>query len=310
MISGERPYAGDLLDHLRAFCALAISVDRGGDHAYARAASALAVDVSVLRRRMQTLSDHVGAKLVSGRGAGLRLTPVGGRVRDRARRMLDLAASLVPEHDEEGPFRVACTGTILAELLPGVLAAMRTRHPRLRFRVRRAGAEASRRLLANDEVDIAVVRSNAAPTSLSSRRLGEDRLWLAVPKKSALARSRRPELAVVARAPLIGYASTSATMRRVLGVLAPLGAAPWIEVDGKAAALGYVAAELGVAFVSLLAGQVPSPPGVVVRDVTNLFPRVAFWLVWPEHTELTGFRRSFVEAISASRSEASSSSRA
>jgi DNA-binding transcriptional LysR family regulator len=300
MFAPSRPYPGDLLDHLRAFSLLADAIERGGDRAYARAGRDLALDVSVLRRRVQTLAEHVDVPLTSGRGAGLRLTAAGVRARDHARRMLDLAASLRPSRDEEGPFRVACTGTILAEVLPGVLAAMRARHPRLRFRVRRAGADASLRLLGRDEIDVAIVRAGAPPAGVSARKLGDDRLWLAVPAKGPLAR-RRPPLATIAQAPLIGYPPTSATMRRVLAVLGPLGAAPWIEVDGKAAALGYVAAGLGVAFVSLLAGQAPSRPGVTVRDVTTLFPRVSFWLVWPPHATVGGFRETFVAAIVAAR---------
>jgi DNA-binding transcriptional LysR family regulator len=295
------PYPGDLLDHLRAFSVLAGAIEGGSEKAFARAASEVGLDVSVLRRRMQTLTDHVGAPLVSGRGNALRLSSAGTRVRDQARRMLELAASIHPERQDEGPLRVACTGTFHSEILPTVLASMRPEHPRLRFRVRRAGAEASLELLHRDELDLAIVRSAEAPKRVTARHIGVDRLWLAVPKDNPLAASRRPTLEAMASVPLIGYASTSATMRRLMHVLAPHGAVPWIEVDGKTAALAYVAAGLGVAFVSLLAGQIPERRGVVVRDVTSLFPRVSFWLVWPEHVRLDGFRKTFVDRVAALR---------
>lgn len=61
-------YPGELLDHLCAFAQLCESVERAERAAFARTAKALALDVSVLRRRMQTLATFIGASLVGGRG--------------------------------------------------------------------------------------------------------------------------------------------------------------------------------------------------------------------------------------------------
>lgn len=275
------PYAGDLLDHLRSFSVLATRIERADGAAFPRAAAELAVDVSVLRRRLATLSSYVGASLVEGRGASLRLTKAGLRVRASAARALEAAAELVTSgRDDAGPLRVACTGTILAEVLPPVLRTMRDEFPRLGFRVRRAGGEASRALLTKGDIDFAVIRGTARPEGMESRRVGADRLWLVAPAKSAIAKASRLSPAKVAREPLVGYSATSSTMRRVLAVLGPLGASPWIEVDGKAPALSYVAAGLGVAFVSALEPQRPERAGVVARDVTSWFAPTTFWLVW------------------------------
>ena len=146
--------------------------------------------------------------------------------------------------------------------------------------MRRAGAELSRGLVSRAEADFAIIRSAERPPGFATVRLGSDRLWLAAPRKSKVATTRRLTMAALAREPLVGYAATSSTMRRVMAVLAPHGAAPWIEVDGKAAALAYVAAGLGVAFVSALAAQRPERAGVALRDVTASFGAVSFWLIW------------------------------
>lgn len=279
--AARSPYPGDLLDHLRSFAVLATRIEGADGAAFHRAASELAVDVSVLRRRLATLTAHVGASLVEGRGSTLRLTKAGLRVRASAARALEATEDLgTSGRDDAGPLRVACTGTILAEVLPPVLRAMRDEHPRLGFRVRRAGGEASRALLAKGDIDFAVIRSTARPEGLESRRVGSDRLFLVAPAKSALAKAPRLTPAKVARESLVGYSAASSTMRRVLAVLGPLGASPWIEVDGKAPALSYVAAGLGVAFVSALEPQRPERAGVVARDVTSWFAPVSFWLVW------------------------------
>lgn len=295
-------YAGDLLEHLRSFTVLAAHIERGAAGAFARTASELAIDVSVLRRRMQALGDHVGSALVEGRGTSMRITKAGEHTRELAARALDavdLLGSSTGTRDV-GPLRIACTGTFLAEVLPPVLATVRDRHPGLRFRVRREGATSSRDLLARGDVDFAVIRSTstATPEGLSSKRLGRDRLWIAVRKDSNLATAARVTVEAMAREPLVGYSSSSSTMRRVMDVLRPHGGAPWVEVDGKTAALRYVAAGLGIAFVSLLEGQEPSHPRVVVRDVTSHFPAVSFHLVWSRGTSLSGYRKTFADELS------------
>lgn len=292
-------YAGDLLEHLRSFKVLAERVESGAAGAFTRAAGELAIDVSVLRRRIQSLADHLDSPLVEGRGAAMRLTKTGERTRELAARALDavdLLASTKGVRDV-GPLRVACTGTFLAEVLPPVLAVVRDRHPGLRFRVRREGASASRDLLARGEIDFAIVRSTSTPEALASTRLGRDRLWVAMRKASPLASAARLTAEALAKEPLVGYSSSSSTMRRIMEVLRPHGGEPWVEVDGKTAALRYVAAGLGIAFVSLLEGQEPSHPRLVVRDVTALFPPVSFHLVWPRGRELTGHGRTFVDEL-------------
>ncbi len=297
---GARAYPGDLLDHLRAFAQLCANVERGERGAFARTAADLAVDVSVLRRRMQTLSTFIGAPLVQGRGNRLQLTAAGDRVRTHAHRTLEAAAELaVVGDDDVGPLRVACTGTILAELLPPALRALRDANPRLLFRVRRAGAAASRALIARSEIDFAIIRASERPTGVASLRLAADRLWLAVSAKSALAGGGRPPIPSLARQPLIGYSAESSTMKRLMAVLGPHGGAPWIEVDGKAAALAYVAAGLGIAFVSAVASQKPLRAGVALRDVTGSFAPVSFWLILRDGAALQGVHRRFVDELRA-----------
>jgi DNA-binding transcriptional LysR family regulator len=297
-----RVYPGDLLDHLRAFARLCASIERAERGSFARTASELAVDVSVLRRRMQTLAAFVGSPLLEGRGNRLRLTAAGVRARVQAVRTLESAAQLVVLGEADAAvLRVACTGTILGELLPPAFRALRDAYPRLSFRVRRAGAEAATALLENDDLDFAVVRSRDTPPGVASVRLAADRLWLAVAGGSPLATARRVTMAAVAAEPLIGYSPASSTMKRLMAVLGPLGAAPWIEVDGKTAALAYVAAGLGLAFVSAIASTTPERPGVVLRDVTAYFEPVSFWLVWREGAALGEMHRRFVTELGGRR---------
>ena len=275
------PYPGDLLEHLRAFDALARLVEQRTRSAYARAAQAVALDVSVLRRRMHTLETYTGAPLLSGHGAGLALTPAGAHVLMVARKAVTLTTELRAGRTQRDRLRVACTGAFLSEILPTVLRRLRAELPDLELQVSRRGSHACLALLRDGELDVAIVRSGARPVGLSAAFVGKDRFFVALARKSALAARKKLTGELLAREPLIGYTLPSFTMERVSRVLAPLGATPWIDVQGKAAALAYVAEGLGIAFVSALQqGDPPSHRGVVMRNVTSLFPPASFWLVW------------------------------
>jgi len=146
-------------------------------------------------------------------------------------------------------------------------------------------------------VDFAIVRGADRPAGVAATRLGADRLWLAVPEGSALASAKRLTMASLAREPLVGYGPSSSTMWPVMAVLGPLGATPWLEADGKAAALAYVAAGLGIAFVSALADQRPERRSVALRDVTASFGPVSFWVIWRPGGVLPAAHESFVAAL-------------
>ena len=150
----------------------------------------------------------------------------------------------------------------------------------------------SRDLLEKDEIDFAIVRAETKPHA-ATRRLGADRLWLASTASVTTHRS----LKGWAKEPLVGYGGSSATMRRVMDVMGPLGARPWIEVDGKSAALGYVAAGLGIAFISALESQTPSHRGLTFTDVTSRFSPISFWLLG--RPVPNGFQSRFVDLLGA-----------
>ena len=91
-------------------------------------------------------------------------------------------------------------------------------------------------------------------------------------------------------------------MKRLMAVLGPHGGAPWIEVDGNAAALAYVTAGLGIAFVSAVAAQNPMRAGVALRHVTTSFGPVSFWLIWRGGAALQGVHERFLEELRAAAS--------
>ena len=272
-------YSGDLVEHLRSFRVLAQRIEHDPRGAYEAAAASIPVDQSVLRRRMQTLEEHLGAPLLEGRAAALRLSAVGRAVAEESERVfaaigrLHERAGCAPSH-----LTFACTGTITTELLPEVFRELQRAFPDLSLRVRRAGADAARRLLDSGAADLAVVRADSAPDGVEAEDLCRDRLWLALPAKHPLAKRRRIDAETMASLDVVGYRARSSTRRRVMSVLEPLGAEVRFEVDGRAAALRFVSLGLGAAFLSLLPGHRVRAKGVVVRDVSRHFPGSHFWL--------------------------------
>ena len=273
-------YPGDLLLHLESFVALLAHVRRGRPGAFERTARELAIDRSVLRRRIPTRRDWAGAPLLEGRGVDMRPTPVGARLEEQGTRLVASAAQLkaaVSSGQEQCV--IACTGTITTELLPSVVVALEKRPQPVKLMIRRAGGQACEALVRSGDVDLGVVRAEEPPRGLATRHLSDDRLWFVVPARHPLAGPTKPSLAQMASVPLILFGEASRTRARVMDRLAPHGASLRVEVDGRSAALAYVRAGVGATFLSLLPGHAVDATRVRAHDVTSLFDRSAFYVI-------------------------------
>jgi DNA-binding transcriptional LysR family regulator len=229
---------------------------------------------------MHTLTEWAGVPLVRGRGARLQPTAAGLRLAGRAERLMatmrDLASDAASGRE---PLIIACTGTTTTELLPRVLVELERLPRGPRLVIRRAGGALCEALVRAGDIDLGVVRAVSPLTGLFREHLADDRLLVAVPAAHPLASRARLRVRDLATVPLVLYSESSRTRARVMDRLGPLGAAIRVEVDGKAAALEYVRRGIGITFVSVLPRHVVEVPGVVMREVTPLFARSAFYAV-------------------------------
>jgi LysR family transcriptional regulator, carnitine catabolism transcriptional activator len=296
-------YAGDLFSHLRSFLTLAQRVESAPRRAFEEAAATLHLDVSVLRRRMATLSAWLGAPLFEGRGASLRVARGGARAREiAARALLDLDALRAGLRGDPGRLSIGCTGTVTTDLLPSVVRDLMRRFPGIEIHLRRTGAERGEALLRRGELDVVIVRGDHPPKGLVARRIAFDRLWMVVRRDHPLARSkskRPPDLRAVARGPLILFAEGSTTRARILERLGPLGATVQLEVDGRSAALSFATLGLGIAFLSQLPGQRVHTRELAALDVTAQFRKTAFWVLTRESASVSEAQRFLVEQLEA-----------
>jgi DNA-binding transcriptional LysR family regulator len=289
-------FPGDYLLHLASFRVLAQFAGRQGAHAYA--AKELGIDESVLRRRIKLLDDYTMGGLFEGRGSDRLLSRSGAGLVTVVDEILAAVARVPRGLMPQGRLVVGCTGSVASELVPAALAAMKSESPDVQAYVRRLGSKPCLEGIADGSVDLGIVRSQRAPKKLHAESLGVDRLWVAL--RRTRDHAHRPAMTAqeLARAPQITYGPTSATRARVMRVLEPLGAEIAIEVDGKATALAYVGAGLGIAFLSAL-GKKPPVTGkaVVLHDVTKLFPPVRFWLVYRRARRLASWEETFVDTL-------------
>ncbi|HEX7603349.1 MAG TPA: LysR substrate-binding domain-containing protein [Polyangiaceae bacterium] len=289
-------FPGDYLLHLASFRVLARFAGRQG--AYADAATELGIDESVLRRRMSHLGDYTSSGLFEGQGSNRRLSRAGAGLVEVVDQILEAVERVPRGLMPEPRLVVGCTGSVAGELLPIALGAMKSAFPEAQACVRRLGSKACLDGVADGSVDIGIVRSQRKPKNLHAEALGPDRLWVALPVTTLLARRSSISTQELATSPQVTYGPTSATRARVMRVLEPLGAEIAVEVDGKSTALAYVGAGLGIAFLSALGKKPPKTRrGVVLRDVTQLFAPVRFWLVYRKARRLARWETTFLDAL-------------
>ncbi|MEL6349950.1 MAG: LysR family transcriptional regulator [Myxococcota bacterium] len=154
-------------DHLRHFLALsrASSLQRAGER--------LGVSHTTVLRRVRALESTMETKLFDVTPEGWGLTPAGAELLSHAElieeQFSDISRALVGRDPQiRGTVVIAAPESIAMSILPGVLAALRERHPNIEIdlRVSRAHVDLSSR-----EADIALRITRTPPEHLIGRRL-------------------------------------------------------------------------------------------------------------------------------------------
>lgn len=231
------------------------------------AAEALHISPSAVSQQLGLLADETGLLLFERVGRRLRPTEAALRL---AAHTDAIGAALAAAEAEvvslrgelTGTLRLAAFPTAARTLLPGVMAALGRRHPKLRITLRDLEADESLLALLSGEIDLALVDEYAEPdagwpAAVARRFVLEDPLFLALPPDW---RGERPVgLADLAASPWIMDTETSHLYRVVAAACRAAGFLPAIRSHCKdyAVILALVEAGLGVAIV----------PGLAVRDL-------------------------------------------
>ena len=222
------------------------------------AARSLGLTQPTIGRHITALEAHFGLSLFSRSQAGLMPTDAALALRSDAEAMQSTAAALERNasglgKDVQGAVRISASEVIGAEVLPGILAGLRERHPKLELEL-----VLSNRLqdVVRREVDIAIRMTSPRQNVLLATRVGDVVLGLHA-HRTYIERHGRPEsLADLSRHALIGFDQSTPFLRS-----APASLAVWarenfmLRCDSDLAQLALLrsAAGIGICQASLAA---------------------------------------------------------
>ena len=219
---------------LRQLTALVAVADHGS---FSAAAAALHTVQSNVSTHVARLERELGATLVD-RSAG-RLTEEGAAVADRARRIRSELDALVADvaairGEVSGTVRIGIIGTTARWLAPRLLEVMSERHPEVQMFVVDATSTSLEPLLANGELDIAVVNLPVPAPDLVSAPLFDEDLVLVVPPEHRLASRKRLALKDLDGLELLMAAPDTAYRQEINKATAAAGVTlvPKAELDG------------------------------------------------------------------------------
>jgi DNA-binding transcriptional LysR family regulator len=250
-------------DDYRIFLAL----QREG--AAGRAARALRLDVSTVRRRLAALEEQLGTRLFHRRREGVALTAAGSRLLEHARRLEAAAGDI--EHEVagadqrlRGTVRLTAGEAFVSLLVAPALGAFRARYPEIRVELR---SDNQRLDLTRGEADLAIRLAAPQDDALVGSRAGQLRFGLFASPGYLKARGRPATEAALAGHAFIGF---DASLERTPETrwLLERGADLVVRTSSPVAILSAAAAGLGIAAVSTLFAGLQG-------GLTRVLPRLA-----------------------------------
>ena len=184
---------------------------------FSRAALRLHVSQPPLSVQIKALEAEVGVSLFTRNRHSVALTAAGHLLLEHARkaigevtRGIDLARRTV--RDEVGTIRIGFVDSVpMLETFSGLLSGFRASYPGVRYEMRHMSTGAQLEALSNDRLDVGFLRPmtsfHPGSTVLKMHPLWEDRLLLAIPSLSPLARGAGAiEVAALADYDFVGIA--------------------------------------------------------------------------------------------------------
>jgi LysR family transcriptional regulator, hydrogen peroxide-inducible genes activator len=165
---------------------------------FGRAAERCFVSQPTLSAQLKKIEEQLGVQLVE-RGQQVRLTDIGERIVERARRVLDEVREIEAlarnfQDPLAGELRIGFIPTVGPYLLPFIAAPLRERFPRLKLLLVERQTHRLIELLKNGELDVGVLALPVPGERLVSRVLYTETFQAALPADHRLASRRRLSL--------------------------------------------------------------------------------------------------------------------
>jgi DNA-binding transcriptional LysR family regulator len=236
-----------------------------------KAAKELHYSQPSVSHHLARLETETGAQLLQRVGRGIRLTPAGQLLADRAAEIIgriDAADAELSAHVglTAGHVRLAGFSSALGSLVPQAIAALAGRHPNLQITLTDTHPPEALELLRAGKIDVAVIfrydESEPEPGDVRLHHLLDDPLYL-------LSTRRTRNLAALRDATWI--AGCERCRSHLLSLCADEGFEPRIEYtsDDMVVMQALVVAGLGVTTIPGLALQAHRANGIVARKLTG-----------------------------------------
>lgn len=270
------------LKHLRAFVALAEELH------FSRAAARLHIVQPALSAQIRVLEDDLGAQLFERDKHKVSMTEEGRLLLPEALATLQQAARArdVVKHSaagEAGQVRIAFVSSVLAELLPRLLRAMKEQLPRIELEFKDLPSPLQLDALHDNRLDFGLVRLPLPHVGLQARMLFEEKLVVAMPADDRLSRKRLLQPADLLGRPIFVLARkfapglydqmlVSLHRRKITLDIAR-------ELSEYSTVLALAASGEGLGLVPEMAAQA-LPPGVVTRPLALAMSGAGIGVAW------------------------------
>jgi DNA-binding transcriptional LysR family regulator len=271
------------LDQLQTFLLLA----RCGS--FTHAAAELHLSQPAVSRHIQKLERELGVTLLTRRRGRVELSPAGERVRSYAEEVVGGHVRLLADLAEQpsrlaGELRIVASTTPGEFLVPGLVSAFTTSHPRVSPRIQIADSTEVVAQLRSRNADVGFSGVKLPGRDLVHRPIATDEIVLAVPPLHPFASRTSVELSELAGQPFLTRESGSGTHLSFLALLAEHGleVPPYRSVmvlSNTAAIVSAVGNGYGIGFVSCLALRGRGPEGPVAVRIAGLTLTRSLYLV-------------------------------
>jgi LysR family transcriptional regulator, cys regulon transcriptional activator len=203
---------------------------------------------------------------------------------------------------DAGTLSIATTHTQARYFLPGPVAQLRQRFPKLQVVLHQGVPEQVVRMMLDDVADIALATEALAQNDqLVSMPCHEWQHVMVVPAEHPLAQVERPTLQELAQQPLVLYHPTVTGRNRIDGAFARAGLKPFVALEAIDSDVikTYVRIGLGVGIVTELAMQTPAADNdLVARPLGHLFGRNVTRVAFKRGAYLRQFVLAFAQMLS------------
>jgi LysR family transcriptional regulator, hydrogen peroxide-inducible genes activator len=268
--------------------ALGYLVALGETAHFGKAAERCFVSQPTLSAQIKKLEEQLGVQLVE-RGSKARLTDIGERVAERARRVLDEAREIEAlarnlQDPLAGELRIGLIPTVAPYLLPHIATPLRQRFPRLKLLLLEHQTHRLIELLKSGEIDLGILALPAPAERLVTRSLYTETFLVALPGNHRLARRRRLSLADLDGETLLLLEDGHCLRDQALAAcrLAKVSEAPDFRATSLETLRQMVAAGVGITLLPRLAvEQQPSPAAAMaVRRFDDPEPSRTIAAAW------------------------------